>query len=74
MKDPQIDEVRAKKNEDGKFRTITIRYQDITGPGDAYAKGSGKILFENEDLRIVGNYSTSKQFDGELLSLLIIRK
>jgi len=36
--------------------------------------GTSKKLFENEEVLLVGNFSTHKEFDGKLLGLLLIRK
>lgn len=62
------------KDENGRFYSVSIRYEKPDKPGDAYMKGTSKLLFENEDVRLVGNFSTHKEFDGKLLGLLVIRK
>lgn len=41
---------------------------------DPNRKGYSKPIFENEDIRIVGNYSAYKEHDGKLIGLLIIKK
>jgi hypothetical protein len=37
-------------------------------------KGYSKPIFENEDIRIIGNYSECKEHDGKLLGFLLIKK
>jgi hypothetical protein len=62
------------KDENGRFHGVSIRYEKPDKPGDAYMAGTSKTLFENEDVVLVGNFSTHKEFDGKLLGLLLIRK
>jgi len=68
------DIIKVGTDEKGKFYSVNIRYEKIVGPGDAYMSGQSKILFENEDLRLVGDYSTHKESDGKLVGVVLIRK
>lgn len=68
------DIVQAGEEAEGKFYGVTIRYEKVVKPGDAHMKGYAKRLFENEDLRLVGYYSSYNEFDGKLLSVLLFRK
>jgi hypothetical protein len=68
------DVINVGTDEKGKFHSVKIRYEKIVGPGGAYMSGESNILFENEDLCVVGKYSTHKEFDGKLLGVILIRK
>jgi hypothetical protein len=61
------DIVQPGKDENGKFYSVDVQYEKP----DA---GYDKLLFENDDLRLVGNFCTHKEFDGKLLGVLLIRK
>jgi hypothetical protein len=64
------------KDTDGKFHGIVISYGRVSHsqPGDARISGDSKLLFENEDIRIVATYSKHKQFDGQLMDIMLFRK
>jgi hypothetical protein len=70
----EFDTIQPGKDKNSKFYCVNVQYERPDKPGDAYMGGDVKILFENEDLRLVGTFSKHNEFDGKLLGALLIRK
>jgi hypothetical protein len=68
------DIIQPGKDENRKFYSVNVQYEKPDKPRDAYMAGYDKLLFENEDLRLIGKFSSHKEFDGKLLGVLLIRK